>query len=51
MSTNCYMSKRTYGHELVLTSRRLVRTAAEDDFLKLTELKGNRFLGDRFYKK
>ena len=32
------MSKRTYGHVLVLPSRRLVRTAAEDDFvIKLTD--------------
>ena len=28
------MSKRTYGHVLVLPSRRLVRTTAEDDFVK-----------------
>ena len=27
------MSKRTYGHVLVLSSQRLVRTAAEDDFV------------------
>ena len=26
------MSKRTYGHVLVLLSRRLVRSAADDDF-------------------
>ena len=29
------MSERTYGHVLVLPSRRLVRTAAEDDFVKV----------------
>ena len=27
------MSKRTYGHVLVLPSRRLVRPAADDDFV------------------
>ena len=32
------MSKRTYGHVLVLPSRRLVRTVAEDYFvIKLTD--------------
>ena len=31
--TVCYMSKCTYGHVLVLPSRRLIRTAAEDDFV------------------
>ena len=29
----CYMSKRTYGHVLVLPSRRLGRPAVDDDFV------------------
>ena len=30
----CYMSKLTYGHVLVVPSRRLVRPIADDDFVK-----------------
>ena len=30
------MSKRTFGHVLVLPSRRLMRPTAEDDFVKTT---------------
>ena len=29
----CYMSKRTYGHVLVLLGPRLVRPAADDEFV------------------
>ena len=34
-----YMSKRAYGHRLLLSSRRLVRHAADDDF-DITKKKG-----------
>ena len=34
-STCPHMRKGTYGHELVLPSRHLVRPAADDDFVRL----------------